>query len=371
MLSLNSRFILNLLSSTPDNKLPDYPRKLILLSADSAEEEFLREHLKSEDHGTHELRHVGSLEELKSFQIETVCHAILLDIRTGHAEAMQSIQWIGESQSPVALICLCRSHEQLQDYTSVIHLIDDYILANALPQGELCTRISHAIRRRLKEHELLHEQNLLRSLLENIPDAIFFKDLQSRFTKVNKAMLTKYGQKVDSLVGMSDFDLFAEEHARQAYEDEQRIIETGEPMIGKLEKETFEDGSIKWVNTTKVPLRDEYNQIIGTMGISRNISDLKRAQDKLAEEHQLLNTILNNVPDRIFVKGRKGRFSATCAFSVSLMKKKFLAQHSTITSPAIVPKNISKRIWKSSAPASDSLTPRKAAKIQMVVLCGI
>ena len=298
----------SILSSTPDNKLPEYPRKLVLLSADPAEEVSLRDHLKSENHGRHELQYAGTLDELKSFHQKADYHGVLLDIRPGHAEALEAIQWIGTLQSPVALICLCKNHEQLQDYTPVIHLIDDYILADPLPHGELCTRISHAIRRRLKEQKLLHEQGLLRSLLENVPDAIFFKDLQSRFTKVNRAMLKKYGQGKESIIGMTDFDLFAEEHARQAYEDEQRIIETGEPIIGKIEKETFEDGSIKWVNTTKVPLRDESNQIIGTMGISRNITDLKKIQDELAKEEALLKTIINHALAGIFVKDLEGRY---------------------------------------------------------------
>jgi len=282
-----------------------------LLSADPAEETLLGKHLDSEDHGKHELNLVASLEELKTIELEANCHAVLLDIRAGYNEAMDSIQWIGERQGPVALICLCRDHDQLRCYKSVMHLIDDYILADTLPHGELSVRISHAIRRRLKEHELLHEQDLLRSLMDNIPDAIFFKNRHSRFTKVNRAMLEIYGRKLENLIGKSDFDLFTEEHARPAYEDEQRILETGKPIVGKIEKETFKDGSTKWVNTTKVPLHDQFKRIIGTMGISRDITDLKRAQDELTEEHRLLTTILNNVPDRIFVKDREGRYLAT------------------------------------------------------------
>jgi len=271
----------------------------------------LSQHLDPQDRGKYDFKCVRSLEELKAINFDHSCCAILLDIRSGHAEAMQSISWIGEFQSPAALICLCHSHEQLQHYKSVIHLIDDYILAHTLPQGELSARISHATRKRLKEQELLHEQNLLRSLLENIPDAIYFKDRDSRFTKVNQAMARKFGKGEASIVGKSDFDLFTEEHARQAYEDEQRIVETGEPIVGKIEKETFEDRSTKWVNTTKVPLRDRGGKIIGTMGISRDVSDLKHAQDNLTEEHRLLSTILNNVPDRIFVKNREGRYIAS------------------------------------------------------------
>ncbi len=283
----------------------------MLLSPDPAEEALLEEHLDSQDRGKYEFQTVTTLEALKGLDIESDFHAILLDIRAGHAEAMASIRWIGELQGSAALICLCHSHEQLQHYNSVIHLIDDYILAHALPQGELSTRISHAIRKRQKERELLHEQNLLQSLLDNIPDAIYFKDRNSHFTKVNKAMAVSYGHKSEGILGKSDFDLFTKEHALPAYQDEQRIIETGLPIVGKIEKETFQDGTTKWVNTTKVPLRDRCGKIIGTMGISRDISDLKRAQDQQTEEHRLLLTILNNVPDRIFVKDCEGRYIAS------------------------------------------------------------
>lgn len=261
--------------------------------------------------GNHELKLIGSLKALKSIDLANTCHAVLLDVRTAYTDAIEAIQWMGELRSPVALICLCRNHAQLQDYKSVIHLIDDYVLADSLPPGELCTRISHAIRKRLKEDELLNEQILLRSLLKNVPDSIYFKDRQSRFTKVNEAMARAYGKGFDSIIGKSDFDLFSGEHARHAFEDEKRIIETGKPLIGKIEKETFEDGSSKWVNTTKIALRDGHGLIIGTMGISRDISDLKRTQDKLTEEHRLLSTILKNVPDRIFVKDREGRYIAS------------------------------------------------------------
>ncbi|MFU8848160.1 MAG: PAS domain-containing protein [Opitutales bacterium] len=299
------------MSLPPINLLPAHPRKLLLLSADPAEEAILSRHLNSEDHEKHQLELVPSLEMLKKVDLDQTCHAVLLDIRAGYNEAMEAIRWIGELQSRAALICLCRDHEQLKCYKSVMHLIDDYILADTLPHGELSVRISHAIRRRLKERELLHEQDLLRSLMENIPDAIYFKDRESRFTKVNKAMARNYGHNAESILGKTDFDLFTEEHARSAYEDEQRIIETGKAIVSKIEKETFTDGTTKWVNTTKVALRDKFGRILGTMGISRDVSDLKRAQDTLTEEHRLLSTILNNVPDRIFAKNREGRYIAS------------------------------------------------------------
>ncbi|WP_269522857.1 PAS domain-containing protein [Coraliomargarita parva] len=251
---------------------------------------------------------MSSLKQLNKLPWQAECHAVLLDMRIGRSLVRETIQTIGESQGTVALLCLCRNHKELLNYQEWIHLVDDYLLLESMDDGELLTRISHAIRRRKKEYELIHEQTLLQSLMDNIPDAIYFKDLESRFTKVNRAMAESYGFDRISILGMTDFDLFTEEHARAAYEDEQAIIRTGKPIIGKVEKETYRDGHVTWVTTSKVPLCDNNGRIIGTMGISRSITDMKQVQDTLDKERILLRTILNNVPDRIFVKDREGRY---------------------------------------------------------------
>jgi len=268
----------------------------------------LRAHLEKDAAAKYLLIHVETLNKLRSFDLESICHGILLDMRFGREQSLETIRYLGDLQNKVALIALCRDHEQLQGYKEVIHMLDDYILATHLVDGELPTRITHAIRRRLKEQELLHEKRLLQSLLDNIPDAIFFKDRNSRFTKVNQTMERIYGQPNRCLLGKTDFDLFADEHARQAYNDEQAILRTGEPMVAKLEKETFEDGHVEWVNTTKVPLKDDQGRIIGTMGISRNVTDLKKAQDTLSQERTLLKTIIEHALAGIFVKDPTGRY---------------------------------------------------------------
>ena len=80
------------------------------------------------------------------------------------------------------------------------------------------------------------------------------------------------------MVGKSDFDLFSDEHALQAFEDEKRIMQTGEPVIDLEERETWPDRPDTWVSTTKMPLRDAQGRIIGTFGVSRDITARKRAE---------------------------------------------------------------------------------------------
>jgi PAS domain S-box-containing protein len=157
---------------------------------------------------------------------------------------------------------------------------------------------------------LADEQLLMRALMDSIPDTIYFKDTQSRFIRVTRSLLRKFG--IDDpaqAFGKTDFDFFTEEHARAAYEDEQNIIRTGEPIVGTEEKETWPDGSVTWVRTSKLPLRDQQGRIIGTFGISTDITARKRAEQALAEERNLLRTLIDSLPDRIYAKDAEMRFT--------------------------------------------------------------
>jgi PAS domain S-box-containing protein len=102
-------------------------------------------------------------------------------------------------------------------------------------------------------------------------------------------------------VGKSDFDFFTEAHARQAYEDEQEIMRTGQ-SISKEERETWADRPDTWVLTTKMPLRDPQGKIIGTFGVSTDITEKKRIETTLEAERYMLSTLIDNLPDRVFVK---------------------------------------------------------------------
>ncbi|WP_457279871.1 PAS domain-containing protein [Polaromonas sp. P5_D5] len=154
----------------------------------------------------------------------------------------------------------------------------------------------------------INEQDLLRTLLDNAPDHIYFKDAQSRFLKCSKAQALQFGASPEELVGKTDHDFFSEEHARPAYEDEQEILRTGQPIIGKVEKETWKDGRDEsWKLSTKMPLRNKAGAIIGTFGISKDITALKQTEAALAHHRDLLATLMESSPDSIFFKDLKSR----------------------------------------------------------------
>jgi PAS domain S-box-containing protein len=120
---------------------------------------------------------------------------------------------------------------------------------------------------------LASQRHRLFTMMDNLPDNIWFKDRESRFVATNRAMLSWTGFKDESeIVGKTDQDLFSEEHADAALADEQKIIATGQPLDPVDEKETWPDGHETWVSTTKVPWRDASGNVIGIFGWSRDIT---------------------------------------------------------------------------------------------------
>jgi sigma-B regulation protein RsbU (phosphoserine phosphatase) len=120
---------------------------------------------------------------------------------------------------------------------------------------------------------------LLKRLMEKMTDSIYFKDLQSRFVMVNKTLADAWGySSPEELIGKSDADSFCEADAQKMYEDEQAVIKNGEPIEGIEEETTWKDGHVAWSSTSKMPLVDDAGEIVGTFGISRNITDHKVAE---------------------------------------------------------------------------------------------
>lgn len=145
--------------------------------------------------------------------------------------------------------------------------------------------------------------------METVPDRIYFKDLKSRFVRVNRAHAAWLdAASPEAVAGKSDADFFSPQHASKALAEEQDIIRTGEPMVGEVQRITKRDGSLTWGSTTKMPWRDHRGRIIGTFGLTRDVTATKDAEEKLVEERNLLRTIIDHLPSRLYVKDKASRY---------------------------------------------------------------
>jgi PAS domain S-box-containing protein len=142
--------------------------------------------------------------------------------------------------------------------------------------------IRDASQRKRTFETLKRDQQMFNTLMESMPDAIYFKDLNSRFIRINRPKAIRLGLKdPEEAVGKTDFDFYDENFAREAYEDEQKIMKTGEALVGKVEEVRSKDGITHWVSATKIPIKDDDGKIIGLVGISRDITDLKLMEREL------------------------------------------------------------------------------------------
>lgn len=149
--------------------------------------------------------------------------------------------------------------------------------------------LGHALERTQFRQALLHERDLLQALMDNIPDTIYFKDTQGRFTRINKAQAQVLGLSyTEEAIDKTDFDFFNNEHAQISFEDEQKVLKKGDPVIGKLEYFKT-DGKWRWMSATKVPIRDENGEIIGLVGVSHEMTEQKNIEDKLRSRERFLS----------------------------------------------------------------------------------
>jgi len=217
---------------------------------------------------------------------------------------------------------------------------------------------------------------LLQALLDNMPDDIYFKDTQSRFIKCS-ASLARHLEldNADMAVGKTDFDFFPAEEARGTYMDEQKIIQTGEPIVNRIKRLNRAGNQPTWVSVTKVPLCDKIGHIVGIIGVNRDVTEQLRAEKILREareelerriqertadlsnERRLLRTLIDNLPDAIYAKDIQGR--KTLANPADLKNLRCATEADAIgkTDFDLFPPEIAQKFWADDQTVLQSGTP--------------
>jgi PAS domain S-box-containing protein len=247
-------------------------------------------------------------EGLRLAGAETI-RVVLLDLSLPDSSGLETFAHL-HARAPHLPIIVLSAPEEEETALSTVHLgAQEYLIKGSINAHLLQRTLRYSLERFHAEAALARERDLLSTLLENIPDRIYFKDGASRFIRVNRAMTDLFGlRRPEEIYGKSDADFYGAEHAQEALQDELQVMRSGEPIVGKVEKEVLTTGRKSWSLTTKLPLRDHQGRIVGTCGISREITRLKEMEERLDAERNLLRSVIDNLPDLIFLKDAAGSY---------------------------------------------------------------
>ncbi|MGF7139051.1 PAS domain-containing protein [Roseimarinus sediminis] len=189
-------------------------------------------------------------------------------------------------------------------------------------EGVLIGLIGHYVvvshEEKANDQQFTNDQ-LLDALMNNIPDTIYFKDAESRFIKVNKAQAHLIGiESEEEAVGKTDFDFFNHEMARESFAAEQQIVFDGTPQSA-LENVGTSDGTFRWMNSIKAPVKNQQGNVIGLVGISRNVDEQIKIEQELIDERDLLQLLIDHIPAPIFLKNANLEFTRVNKAYVELM----------------------------------------------------
>ena len=152
------------------------------------------------------------------------------------------------------------------------------------------------------------DADLLHVLLEQLPDAMYFKDTGNKFIKVNRTLASWYGLKdPGEAVGKTEADFFSPEFAKASAQAEEEILKTGLPHVDVEEKVVWPSGRVTWTSTTRLPLRDTSGRTIGTFGILRDIGPHLVARKEIRNAEALYRSLVDSLPQNFFRKDLEGR----------------------------------------------------------------
>jgi two-component system sensor histidine kinase/response regulator len=222
----------------------------------------------------------------------------LLDYLLGVTDGLKILRQARSAGSKVPVIILTGQSDQEIDQRALEAGAADYLMKDVFDVARLEHSIRYTLERQRLIKELELERYLLHSLMENLPDNIYFKDRDSKFIRISRAMADWFGlaEPMDAL-GNTDEDFFTNEHAEQARADEVELMKRGEPVLDKVEKETWPDGRTTWVSTSKLPLRDRERNVVGTFGVSRDITAQQEALEALRRSERFNRQIVDTALD--------------------------------------------------------------------------
>jgi len=214
---------------------------------------------------------------------------IMSDLSLPDSHGIATFRRLALHPSRIPVIVLSGSHDEAMALQTVEEGAQDYLVKGSVDQALMVRSVRYAIQRAAAERALEDERNLLRRVIDSLPDSIYVKDADGCYLLGNLAHAHRLGlASPTDAIGRRSSDFFTDAVARGFQADDVQVMETGQSIMNRHESVGEGLGSLKWLSTTKVPLRDAQGRIIGVIGIGRDITARKNAEEKLAKYAQEL-----------------------------------------------------------------------------------
>ena len=206
---------------------------------------------------------------------------VLVDLTLPDSHGIDTFHRVVAHSPGVPLIVLSGLDDEALALRTVQEGAQDYLVKGHVDHHTLVRAMRYAVKRAEADRALADERNLLRNVIDNLLDSIYVKDTEGRYLLDNIAHVRSLGMRLpDEVVGKTVFEFFPEAIASKFQEDDNAVMSTGKPIVNREEVVTL-DSSVRWVSTTKVPLRNSEGKTVGIIGIGRDITDRKRAEEQL------------------------------------------------------------------------------------------
>jgi PAS domain S-box-containing protein len=283
--------------------------KVLLVEDNPGDARLMREYLSDPAGAAFELEVASTLGQGLERLAKGGVDLVLLDLSLPDSPMDETFARAHAAAPSLPIIVMSGLDDEQVAIQTVQDGAQDYLVKAHVETRLLVHAMRYAIERKRAEEALAHERDLLHTLLDNLPDRIYFKDDQSRFTRISRAVAEQFRlTHPREAMGKTDRDFFSQEHAEAALVDEASVMGTGQALLGKIEREVLPDGRVTWALTSKLPLKNRQGKIIGNFGISRDITEIKRIEEQLETERNLLRSLIDNLPDYIYVKDIEGRY---------------------------------------------------------------